>query len=78
MALIKDLQKEKITFMKAKEAQKVEVINEILTTAKTFAVNKKEPNINNLADEEVFVVIKKIQKQLTKDLYMMNFLMLTG
>ena len=31
----------------------VEVINEILTEAKTFAVNKKEPDVNKLTDDEI-------------------------
>lgn len=68
MALIKYLQKEKISFMKLKDSQMVEVINEILTGAKTFAVNKKEPDVNKLTDDEIVSVIKRVQKQLVQEI----------
>ena len=67
MALIKNLQKEKISFMKLKDSQMVEVINEILTGAKTFAVNKKEPDVNKLTDDEIVSVIKRVPKQLVQE-----------
>ena len=68
MSLITSLQKEKISFMKLKDSQTVEIINEILTEAKTIAVNKKEPDVNKLTDDEIVSVIKKIQKQLVQEI----------
>lgn len=75
MSLVRHLGLLKVAEMKLKRntlnlehGWKVDALNEVLTTCKTYAVGKKISDLNSLSDNDVLVVIEKVVKSLGKEI----------
>lgn len=75
MSLVRHLGLLKVAEMKLKRSTlnlehgwKVDALNEVLTTCKTYAVGKKISDLNSLSDNDVLVVIEKVVKSLGKEI----------
>lgn len=74
--MLQELQKLKITLMKARKEQpelkdkltlKINALNDVLTAIKTVAVNKKT-TVDDLSEKDVVNTLQKIAKQLDKEI----------
>lgn len=74
--MLQELQKLKITLMKARKEQpelkdkltlKINALNDVFTAIKTVAVNKKT-TVDHLSEKDVVSTLQKIAKQLDKEI----------
>lgn len=75
MKLLETLNKNKIAIMKENKVNKQEsntykinIINDVLTEAKSYAVSQKIADVKDLTDEQVLSAVKKVAKGIDKEI----------